>query len=257
MTKYISLTVAFIIIFSNIAFGNISLFFDGEEVNFQHEPIIVEERVFYPMRELVELFGGDISWDQSTQSATTTVGKNTVTFTLNKSEYKVNNIAMTMSNNTVPVVANESIYLPIRYLAESLSFLVGWNYEKQAITLDSQDYYLNNINLADENDKYIIKFYLQCLNTVSELLDLIDNSENNEDKNFYTTTTLNYVENINKPETSAKITVFEELFNDILDHIIISCNTSIETGDYDNIDEVHARILNILDESQNYNLFTD
>ncbi len=255
MNKYIGLIIIFVFSFSTIAFGNISLFYDGEEVNFEHEPVVVEERVFYPMRELVELFEGEISWEQSTQTAITKVGDNTVKFTLNKSEYVVNDITMTMSDGTVPVVVNESIYLPIRYLAESLSFLVGWNYEMQAISVDSQQYYLNNINLADENDKYIIKFYLQYLNTASELLELIDNSETLEDKKFYTNTTLNYVNNINKPEPSSKIVVFENLFNQLTSDIINSCNNAIETGDYDQIDEIHADIQQIIDTSKTYNLF--
>ncbi len=257
MNKYIGLVIIFVFSFSTIAFGNISLLFNGEDVNFEHEPVIVEQRVFYPMRELVELFGGTISWDQPTQTATTTVGTNTVAFSLNKSEYTVNGTTMTMSNSTVPVVVNESIYLPIRYLAESLSFLVGWNYENQAISVDSQDYYLNNINLADENDKYILKFYLQYLNTVSELLTLIDDSESMEDKKFYTSTTLNYVENINKPEPSSKIVAFENLFYEITNKIIVSCNNSIETGDYDNLDEIHAQIKKIIDESISYKLFSE
>ncbi len=257
MNKYITLIIIFLFSFTTLTFGNISLFYDGEPVDFNHSPVVVEERVFYPMRELSELFGGTITWDQSTGSATTTSGENTVQFTLNSSVYVVNGNSLTMDNNIVPVVVNESIYLPIRYLAESLNFLVGWNYEKQAISVDSPEYYLENPSFAEENDRYILKAYLQYLRTLSELLVLIESSSTVEDKNFYTTTTLNYVENINLPVASPKIKIYGDLLDKINSNIIEACNIAISTGDFDVIDKVNEEMRNVIEAGSTYTFFTD
>ncbi len=257
MNKYITLIVIFLLSFTTLTFGNISLFFDGEEVNFEHQPVIVEERVFYPMRELVELFGGSVTWNQSTQTATTKAGDNVVEFTLNSNEYVLNGETLFMEDNIVPVVVNQSIYLPIRYLAESLSFLVGWDYDKQAISVDSEEYYLANPDFAEENDKYILSAYLQYLNTISELLSLIDSSENNEDKKFYTTTTLSYIENVDLPEASPKIKIYSDLLNTVENKTVNACNQALTTGDYDIIDSAHAEIIQIIRSSNSYEFFSE
>ncbi len=246
MNKYFTLTILFIFSFSTLAFANISVYYNGESIEFEKEPVVIAERVYYPMTELVEIFEGTTSWEQSTQTATAVVGEDTVSFTLNSSQYIVNDEPLFMENGVVPVVVDERIYVPIRYLAEGLSFLVGWNYEKQSITVDSLEYYLANPDLADENDKYVLKFYLQYLHTVSELLQFIDDSETLEDKIFYTNTTLNYIENVEMPTISAKIAVYETVILNITDKLITICEEALVTGDFDSIDGIHQEIKDIV-----------
>lgn len=256
MKKYIALTLFFVLSFATLAFGaNYDLYFDGNLVDFEKEPINSESRVFYPMRELMETFGATVSWDAPTETATATLGEDTVKFKLKSSSYTLNGETLFMDNGITPIVVDGSMYLPVRYLAESFSFLVGWDPSLYAVVVDSENYYLNNPELADENDRYILKFYVQYLNTVSELLDLIDDSAKIEDKKFYTKTTLNYIQNANKPEASAKIKPYEDLVLDINEELEASCNEALSSGDFDSIDLIHEKINKIITDSANYSFF--
>ncbi len=255
MKKYITLIIVFMLSFSTLVYADYNLYFNGELFNFEKSPVMIENRVFYPMRELVENFGGVVTWYPETETATTVLDDNVVSFTLKTNKYVVNNEILIMDENIKPVIIDGSMYLPIRYLAESFSYLVGWDSEKKAVVVDTETFYLNNPDLADENDKYILKFYLQYLNTISELFDFIDQSSTLEDKHFYTRTTLNYVENVNNPEASDKIKVYQNMVLEINSHIIDACNEALTTGDFDNIDSVHLEINQIIEDSKNYNFF--
>lgn len=102
-------------------------FLNGEKITLTRRIIDKEERTLYPMREIAELLGAKVDWDENSKSATATLGDKTVKFTVNQSAYEVNGEKKNM--DTVPIIdeLTQSTYIPLRFTAEALGFGVEWS----------------------------------------------------------------------------------------------------------------------------------
>ena len=102
-------------------------FLNGEKITLTRRIIEKEERTLYPMREIAELLGAKVDWDENSKSATATLGDKTVKFTVNQSAYEVNGEKKNM--DTVPIIdeLTQSTYIPLRFTAEALGFGVEWS----------------------------------------------------------------------------------------------------------------------------------
>lgn len=104
----------------------VRLYMNGAETVLKHRIIDKEGRTMYPLREMAELLGAEVGWDENSKTATVSLNGNTVRFTINQSAYEVNGETKFM--DTVPVLdeLTESTYIPLRFAAESLGFSVDW-----------------------------------------------------------------------------------------------------------------------------------
>jgi len=96
-------------------------------------PLIVENRTLVPIRAIIEALGGDVSWDEETQTVSLTMDKNVITLVIGSDKAIVNETEKSL--DVSPRVINERTMLPIRFIAESFGFSVDWNESEQRITI--------------------------------------------------------------------------------------------------------------------------
>ena len=106
--------------------GMIPVLVDGVPVAFPDVlPFVnTDNRTLVPLRPVLEAMGITVTWSGESNQALLSNGATNVIFTLNSSTYMVNQELKEM--DTVPVVYEQRIMLPIRYAAEAFGATVDW-----------------------------------------------------------------------------------------------------------------------------------
>ena len=115
----------------------IDLVIDGEKLELDVPPQLVEQRTLVPLRAIFEKLGATVEWDQATQTATATKGTDVVQITIDSTTAYVNGQAQTLD---VPAMAIDGRTLvPVRFVSESLQADVQWIQETQTVQITTQD----------------------------------------------------------------------------------------------------------------------
>ena len=104
------------------------------------KPVKIEGRTLVPIRTIVENMGGIVNWIQASNQVQILVYTKTVTLTINSLEAvvedKVYASSKTETLDVAPMVINDRTMTPVRFVSETLGALVGWNEQKQMVTID-------------------------------------------------------------------------------------------------------------------------
>ena len=116
----------------NVATANVVV--NGYNLQSRYAPYVDGNRTFVPIRELTELMGADVQWDQGTKSVRIRLRNQDVKLKVNSSVVYVNNKKMQMDKQSTPrltqYVRQNGDYktmVPLRFLSENLGFNVQWN----------------------------------------------------------------------------------------------------------------------------------
>ena len=98
--------------------------------------LIVDSRVFIPLRECFELLGATVTWSNETQTVTAIIGNRTLI-------HKVLTKQATVSGKTITITAsrleNNKVMIPLRNMAELTGYSVIWDSKEKAIRLTNND----------------------------------------------------------------------------------------------------------------------
>ncbi len=97
----------------------------GNQVEFDQEPILYNNRTMVPMRKIFEELGADVYWDEKTQTATGKRGDRAVKVTVGQKTMYINSKAVEL--DTAPLLLSERTLVPARAVAEGLGCDVEWD----------------------------------------------------------------------------------------------------------------------------------
>jgi hypothetical protein len=107
---------------------------DDAGIEFADPVFIRSGRVFIPIRNFADAFGGEVAWDNEAREAviTTKLGDLLV--------FGIGNPVMTFNDRTyrmdaAPFLENQRTYVPLRHAAEFMHMQVEWDPETQTVTL--------------------------------------------------------------------------------------------------------------------------
>lgn len=113
---------------------SISVILDGKQLELgQAEPIMVKGTTLVPMRPLLEQLGAAFSWDEP--SKTVSASKSGLKLSL-----QIDNQTATVNGETLqlpqaPKQMNGVAYVPVRFIGETLGYIVAWSPAERAVTL--------------------------------------------------------------------------------------------------------------------------
>lgn len=119
---------------------------NGNEIHFDEEPLMINDRVMVPMRKIFEELGATVEWEEDTQTVTAirgitfvkiAIGSNTLSITGVKNE----NISL----DSPAQLINGRTYVPVRAVSEALNTVVSWNGDEQTVYISTFD---GNKNIA-------------------------------------------------------------------------------------------------------------
>jgi hypothetical protein len=97
------------------------------------KPLISNGTTMVPIRAIVESLGGSVGWDAAARRCDIRLGSRSVTVWVGKTTATVNGSSKTMS--TAPAIIGGRTMIPLRFVAENLGCLVGWNQPTKGITV--------------------------------------------------------------------------------------------------------------------------
>lgn len=114
----------------------IDLVIDGEKLELDVPPQLVENRTLVPLRAIFEKLGATVEWDQATQTATAIKGTDVVQITIDSTTAYINGQAQTLD---VPaMVMDNRTLVPVRFVSEALQADVQWIQETQTVQITTQ-----------------------------------------------------------------------------------------------------------------------
>lgn len=142
--KKIIRVLIFITLFSltavfNVYADSISVIIDDVRIDYSVEPVMYNSRINVPLRETFESLGAEVSWDESTLTATAVKDGITVSVKNGSDELFVNNRMVKMDT---PVIEREDrILISVRYAAEAFGYNVMWDEDSATVTISSDPGY--------------------------------------------------------------------------------------------------------------------
>jgi hypothetical protein len=107
--------------------NSISVFVDGNEVDFDVQPVIVNDHVLVPLRKIANALGlsdNDITWDATTGTVTIVDGSNTIVMTDNDQQVTLNGSPYSL--DTPAQIIDGQLMIPLRAISQMLDKNVQW-----------------------------------------------------------------------------------------------------------------------------------
>ena len=154
MKKVIIASLIFSSIITASVFGsNISVFLNGEYLKTSSAPVIKNDSVLVPFRDIFEAFGMNVEWNSATSTVTGISDEKTISLSIGSSTGYVNGQAKELS--VVPEIINGSTMVPLRFVSEAVGYPVEWDSQNSRVIIG--DGYDNSNNKAYfDNGKIIL-----------------------------------------------------------------------------------------------------
>jgi len=119
------------------ASSEIKVLLEGQELQFDVPPQMVEGRTLLPLRAIFEVLGLEVGWDDATRTITGTTEGKEIILQLDSKDAKVNGVNKALD---VPAKAvNGRTLVPVRFIAESLDMNVVWDQESKTVKISKND----------------------------------------------------------------------------------------------------------------------
>ncbi|MEL7656248.1 MAG: copper amine oxidase N-terminal domain-containing protein, partial [Bacillota bacterium] len=113
--------------------------YNGENIQFTGATKLINGRIMVPFRQILEGMGAEVTYDSSTKTLTAKIQEKEISFSVGGTEIAVNeNDAVTSATmETAPYFDKESksVYVPVRDVAESLGYSVGWDADDRTVII--------------------------------------------------------------------------------------------------------------------------
>lgn len=113
----------------------ISVYVNGARLVTDVPPVIENDRTLVPLRAVAEASGASITWDETSQKVTLYSPDQTLVLYIGNCKAYKNNIEIIL--DVAPKIINGRTMVPLRFVAESFGFTVGWHEETSVVTLSS------------------------------------------------------------------------------------------------------------------------
>ena len=102
-------------------------------------PVVVPawDRVLVPVRSMVELTGGDVTWSSASRTVRLSLGEHVVELTVGKPQARVDGrtVWVDVNHHVTPTIAQGRAMVPVRFAAQSLGGLATWRTSDQTVSL--------------------------------------------------------------------------------------------------------------------------
>lgn len=115
-----------------------TIFINGQQQSFDQSPVILEGRVYVPVRALLEAFGYEVKWDAYDQLVTAIKKNSLIRIGTHKKFAYFSESSYDYRNDNVPIVIHQGrSMISVRTLSELLGMDIQWDAEKQAVQIDT------------------------------------------------------------------------------------------------------------------------
>jgi hypothetical protein len=113
----------------------ITVMFNGQALDFDVPPTIIDGRTMVPLRVIFEAHGANVSWDGINGTVTATMGDLIVTAGIGNVFINVNGVNTEM--DVAPVIIDGRTLVPARFVSEALGSDVTWDGNTRTVFITS------------------------------------------------------------------------------------------------------------------------
>lgn len=99
-------------------------------------PVIRDSRTLVPIRPIAESLGFEVDWNEQTRTVTINKGTNNVRLVVTQKIAKKN--GQTINLDVPAQIINQRTMVPVRFIAEALSYNVNWNQATQTVLITDE-----------------------------------------------------------------------------------------------------------------------
>lgn len=127
---------------------DVNIVIDGEELNLDVAPQIIDGRVMVPIRGVLENLGALVKWDDETQTVSARKSSKTVSLeigsndvTLDKGETNDDGSAKTetIQTDVAAQLVSDRMLVPLRVISEAMGYSVDWNDETYTVSITTDN----------------------------------------------------------------------------------------------------------------------
>lgn len=142
------LTISFSAISVNAENEPICVELDGNKLEFDVNPEIIDGRTMVPLRKIFEEIGAFVKWDNDTRTVYARKNSKTITLAIDSAELKIdkgdidsdgNPVYETVTLDVPAKIVSQRTLVPARAISESFGLNVDWDEEKQKVTITSDE----------------------------------------------------------------------------------------------------------------------
>ncbi len=139
----------------------ISVYVDGDRLEFDVDPVVENGRTLVPMRGIFEALGAQVSWDGETSTASAQKGDTVIKITIDSNKMMKNDQVIELD---VPARAiNSRTLVPVRAVSEGMDARVEWNGETRSVIITTVQMAESDTlpfdTLSDEDKKTLGSIY--------------------------------------------------------------------------------------------------
>ncbi|MEX2462573.1 MAG: stalk domain-containing protein [Paenibacillaceae bacterium] len=137
--KYIPvLLVLIMVLTTNPAYANeeIQVYVDDTQIKFDASPMIRDGRLLVPFRPFAEALGASVSWDSTHQKVTVRRDDTLIELTVGSKSARMNEEVILLE--TVPTISNNRVFIPLRFVGDSLEAIVSWDEQSRTVTVSQK-----------------------------------------------------------------------------------------------------------------------
>jgi hypothetical protein len=119
------------------ALASINVYVDRKPVRFPvGQPMEWRGHVMVPLRGVFEDMGAKVNWDQAAQEVTVNKGSNTIKLTVGETHALKNQETIVIQVKSI--LRGGTVYVPLRFLAESLDADVRWDGATRSVHITTE-----------------------------------------------------------------------------------------------------------------------
>ncbi len=133
--------------------NDIKVMINGEYINFDVEPQLVNGRTMVPFRAIFEAMGATVSWDQDLWQASGEKAGKSVKMVIDSNEVKVTNngVEETIQIDQAPILIDGRTMVPVRFVAQAFDKIVSWDNDEKTVIILDLDYFVKLIEQKAPN----------------------------------------------------------------------------------------------------------
>ena len=127
---------------------DITVELDGQKIEFDVNPEIIDGRTMVPLRKIFEEIGALVKWDNDTQTVSARKNKKTITLSIDSADLQIdkgdtdeegNPIYETVTLEVPAQIVSGRTLVPARAISESFGLDVDWDEDNQKVIITSED----------------------------------------------------------------------------------------------------------------------
>ena len=127
---------------------DITVELDGQKIEFDVNPEIIDGRTLVPLRKIFEEIGAMVKWNDDTQTVSARKNSKTITLTIDSADLQIdkgktdddgNPIIETVTLEVPAQLSSGRTLVPVRAISESFGLNVEWDDENQKVIIVSDD----------------------------------------------------------------------------------------------------------------------